>query len=75
MSEFQPSAELEALRKTFSRDINRTNDSDRNTRKRGLQKLLEDLPWQRVKGSNMSALADLLVLDAFGRLLVRNFIS
>ena len=29
----------------YQRDINRIFDSDRNTRKRGLQKLLEDLPW------------------------------
>lgn len=30
---------------TFQRDINRATDSDRSTRKRGLQKLLEDIPW------------------------------
>ena len=29
----------------FQRDINRLSDNDRNTRKRGLQKLLEELPW------------------------------
>lgn len=34
--------ELQAL---LQRDINRMTDSDRNTRKRGLQKLLDDIPW------------------------------
>jgi hypothetical protein len=30
----------------YQRDLNRIAESDRNTRKRGLQKLLEDLPWE-----------------------------
>jgi len=34
-----------ALLSKFQRDINRMQDSDRNTRHRGLQKLLTDLPW------------------------------
>jgi hypothetical protein len=34
-----------SLLSKFQRDLHRANDSDRNTRKRGLQKLLEDLPW------------------------------
>ena len=29
----------------FQRDLNRVSDSDRNTRKRGLQNLLDTLPW------------------------------
>ena len=33
----------------FQRDINRTSDSDRMTRKRGFQKLLDDLPWKSNK--------------------------
>ena len=32
---------------TFQRELNRATDSDRNTRKRGLQKLLEDVPWPK----------------------------
>jgi hypothetical protein len=35
----------EKLQQQFQRDINRCSDSDRNMRKRGLQKLLQDLPW------------------------------
>jgi hypothetical protein len=34
-----------AMKATFQRDLNRLSDPDRNTRKRGLQKLLDDLPW------------------------------
>jgi dynein assembly factor 5 len=34
------------LEQKFKRDLNRVADSDRTTRKRGLQKLLEDLPWK-----------------------------
>jgi hypothetical protein len=37
------------LLQKFQRDINRMSDSDRNTRKRGLQKLLEELPWNSNK--------------------------
>ena len=37
------------LLQKFQRDINRMNDTDRNTRKRGLQKLLDDLPWKSKK--------------------------
>lgn len=39
------SSSFEDLKGKFQRDINRIADADRNTRKRGLQKLLEDLPW------------------------------
>jgi hypothetical protein len=39
------SLSFEDLKGKFQRDINRIADADRNTRKRGLQKLLEDLPW------------------------------
>eukprot|EP00605_Chrysophyceae_sp_TOSAG23-4_P001609 GSChrysophyteH1.ASY1.ANO1.1769.1 assembled CDS len=35
----------EALLSKFQRDINRTQDPDRSTRRRGIQKLLDDLPW------------------------------
>jgi hypothetical protein len=35
----------DALQQKFQRDINRCFDSDRNMRKRGLQKLYQDLPW------------------------------
>ena len=35
----------------FQRDINRMQDSDRNTRRRGLQNLLEELPWTGKGGS------------------------
>jgi len=38
-----------ALLQKFQREINRTSDSDRMTRKRGLQKLLDDLPWKSAK--------------------------
>lgn len=31
----------------FHRELNRLLDSDRNTRKKGLQKLYESLPWER----------------------------
>lgn len=36
---------METLQQKFQRDLNRVADSDRNTRKRGLQKLLDELPW------------------------------
>jgi hypothetical protein len=38
-------ADTASLLSAFQRDLNRSTDSDRSTRKRGLQKLLEDLPW------------------------------
>eukprot|EP00597_Dinobryon_sp_UTEXLB2267_P018080 CAMPEP_0201114058 /NCGR_PEP_ID=MMETSP0812-20130820/78180_1 /ASSEMBLY_ACC=CAM_ASM_000668 /TAXON_ID=98059 /ORGANISM="Dinobryon sp., Strain UTEXLB2267" /LENGTH=977 /DNA_ID=CAMNT_0047377649 /DNA_START=1245 /DNA_END=4175 /DNA_ORIENTATION=+ len=38
----------------FQRDLNRIIDSDRNTRKRGLQKLVEDIPWNSVTKSKDS---------------------
>jgi hypothetical protein len=38
----------------FQREINRCADSDRNTRKRGLQKLLEDIPWAASDGPKSS---------------------
>ena len=31
----------------FQRDLNRCHDSDRTTRKKGLEKLLESLPWEK----------------------------
>jgi hypothetical protein len=50
--------ELQLLQQ-FQRDINRMSDADRNTRKRGLQKLLDDLPWSSNKQRN--TLANLLL--------------
>ena len=41
--------EASVLLQKFRRDINRISDADRMTRKRGLQKLLEDLPWKVIK--------------------------
>ena len=36
---------MEGLLQKHQRDLNRIADSDRNTRKRGLLKILEELPW------------------------------
>lgn len=36
-----------SLEAQFLRELNRAKDADRNTRKRGLQKLLEALPWDK----------------------------
>ncbi|KAJ1431238.1 armadillo-type protein [Ochromonadaceae sp. CCMP2298] len=48
MSLPEPPSQLAAsLESRFTRDLNRTCDSDRSTRKRGLQKLLEDIPWSK----------------------------
>lgn len=41
--------EFDAFLQKFRRDLNRVLDSDRATRKRGLQKLLEALPWSSEK--------------------------
>jgi hypothetical protein len=43
-------SQLDALQQKFQRDINRCFDSDRNMRKRGLQKLCQDLPWNVMTG-------------------------
>ena len=37
------------LDRMFAREINRISDADRNARKRGLQKLLDELPWTAEK--------------------------
>lgn len=37
------------LESTFQRDLNRIQDADRLTRKKGLQKLFEELPWTTTK--------------------------
>jgi hypothetical protein len=48
----------------FQRDINRSQDSDRNTRRRGLQKLIDDIPWTGKGGSGTKkATRTLLVKD------------
>lgn len=44
----------------FQRDINRLIDQDRNTRKRGLLKLLEELPWEAKIPQDALELQDLL---------------
>ena len=36
---------METLQQRHQRDLNRVSDSDRNTRKRGLLKLLDEIPW------------------------------
>lgn len=41
--------EASVMLQKFRRDINRISDADRMTRKRGLQKLLDDLPWKAIK--------------------------
>ena len=55
-----------ALLQKFQREINRTSDSDRMTRKRGLQKLLDDLPWKSAKEA--AALEALFVAHLLGPL-------
>ena len=40
-----------ALLSKLQRDINRSQDADRNTRRRGLQKLIDDIPWTGNGGS------------------------
>ena len=37
------------LERKFAREINRVSDTDRNARKRGLTKLLDELPWNEEK--------------------------
>eukprot|EP01035_Chromulina_nebulosa_P032645 gene32645-43625_t len=44
-------ASAAALEVKFQRDLNRIIDSERNTRKRGLQKVLDDLPWDSLSDS------------------------
>ena len=51
----------------FQRDINRTSDSDRMTRKRGLQKLLDDLPWKSNK--QRAALEELFAIHLLNPLI------
>eukprot|EP01040_Poterioochromonas_malhamensis_P023659 gene23659-29070_t len=36
-----------SLEAQYQREVNRALDADRNTRKKGLQKLLESLPWDK----------------------------
>jgi hypothetical protein len=50
----------EDLLSIFQRDLNRVADIDRNTRRRGLQKLLDDLPWDLPRES-----AKTLALNGF----------
>ena len=57
-----------AIATQFQRDLNRTLDNDRNTRKRGLQKLLDDLPW--ASKSQRKDLVDFVLNSVFNSLLV-----
>ena len=52
----------------FAREINRIQDSDRTVRKRGLQKLSDDLPWTS-KGKTKKALKQLLIAKVLPALL------
>lgn len=48
------------LQTKFQRDFNRISDTDRNTRKRGLQKLIDELPWSTTNKMQKKALANLI---------------
>jgi len=61
----EQSPEYVAMQQLFQRDVNRLYDAaDRNTRKRGLTKLIDELPWDDKKKDQRSAL----------RLLITNLI-
>ena len=51
------------LQTKFQREINRISDSDRNTRKRGLQKLVESLPWE--SATDKEALSTICIENLF----------
>lgn len=51
--------EINELKQKFQRDINRCSDSDRNIRKKGLQKLLLDLPWETKQINELNLLKEL----------------
>ena len=60
---------FENFRLKFQRDINRLSDTDRNSRKRGLQNLLEELPW--TKKVNQDFMIQLFDRDMFHLILAR----
>ena len=60
--------EFESFRTNFLRDINRVSDNDRNSRKRGLQKLLDELPWN---DKNNNLLKQLILSDILSALYPR----
>lgn len=60
---------MEDLQQQFQRDINRCSDSDRNMRKRGLQKLYQELPWKTTDETLKSALQSLCCQQLFRLLL------
>lgn len=49
-----------SLQARFQREVNRLVDQDRGTRKRGLLKLLEDLPWETKIPQDKDELKDFL---------------
>jgi hypothetical protein len=54
------------LCKKYQRELNRLQDTDRNTRKRGIMKLYEDIPWDSyVNGSSSSSAVVSLDYQAF----------
>ena len=48
------------LLQKLQRDINRLVDNDRTSRKRGLQKLLEDIPWDTTNKAQKKAIGRLI---------------
>lgn len=66
MADFPES--YESFRLKFQRAINRVNDKDRNTRKRGLQSLLDELPWNdEFQSDHMQIMSQ----DIFGLVVTR----
>jgi hypothetical protein len=57
------------LQTKFQRDFNRISDTDRNTRKRGLQKLIDELPWSTTNKMQKKALANLISVQLINPLL------
>lgn len=60
---------LYELQQKYQRDINRCYNSDRNIRKKGLQKLLNDLPWYDNNNNNKDILIELCLNNLFQPLL------
>jgi hypothetical protein len=50
----------DVLLQKLQRDINRLVDNDRTSRKRGLQKLLEDIPWDTTNKAQKKAIGRLI---------------
>jgi hypothetical protein len=64
------SSKYNALVQQFQRDLNRISDVDRSVRKRGLQKLLEDLPWASKSGSQRTAIQEFINCQLIAKLIV-----